>query len=71
MRIIMLANIITQNASPKNAVHTKTDGFMNGHNAHKNAANKAAIPQMPIIAFPNPCKNVFLLASFSITSCFV
>ena len=71
MSMIIFAMNIIQNAKPKNAVQTKSDGFIKGHNAHRKAASIAPIPNIPIISFPNPCRNVFLLASFAITSCFV
>ena len=61
MSIIMLAKNIIQNANPKKAVHTKIEGLISGHKEHKKDDNKATIPQMPIIALPNPCKKVFLL----------
>ena len=61
MNIIMLAKNMNQNANPKKAVHTKTEGLISGHMEQRKEDNKAAIPQMPIIALPNPCKKVFLL----------
>ena len=61
MSIITLAKNIIQNANPKKAVHTKTDGLMSGHTEQRNADNKATIPQMPIMDLPNPCKKLFLL----------
>ena len=61
MSIIMLAKNMIQNANPKKAVHTKTEGLISGHKEQRKDDNKAAIPQMPIIALPNPCKKVFLL----------
>ena len=57
----MLANNINQNASPKNAVHTNVEGLISGHIAQRNDDSNATIPQIPIVALPNPCKKVFLL----------
>lgn len=54
MRIMMLEKNIIQNPNPKNAVHTKTEGLMNGQNAHKTDDKRAIIPQIPTIDFPNP-----------------
>ena len=61
MSIIMLAKNIIQNANPKKAVHTKTEGLISGHTEQRNDDTNATIPQIPIIDFPNPCKKVFLL----------
>ena len=70
--IKILAKNIIQKASPKNAVQTNVEGLIIGHTEHKKDDNSATIPQIPIVAFPKPCKNVFLLSFFSaITSCFV
>jgi hypothetical protein len=70
--IITLAKNIIQKASPKNAVQTNVEGLISGHIEHRKDDNNATIPQIPIVAFPKPCKNVFLLSFFSaITSCFV
>ena len=72
MRIKILAKNIIQKASPKNAVQTNVEGLISGHIEHRKDDNNATIPQIPIVAFPKPCKNVFLLPFFSaITSCFV
>ena len=61
MSIIKLEKNIIQNANPKKAVHTKNDGLIRGHIEHRKEDNNAAIPHIPIIALPNPCKKVFLL----------
>ena len=72
IRIKILAKNIIQKASPKNAVQTNVEGLISGHTEHRKDDNNATIPQIPIVAFPKPCKNVFLLPFFSaITSCFV
>lgn len=72
MRIMILAKNIIQKASPKNAVQTNVEGLIIGHTEHKKEDNSATMPQIPIVAFPKPCKNVFLLTFFSaITFCFV
>ena len=70
--MITLAKNITQNAGPKMAVHTKTEGLINGHIAHRNDDINAAIPTTPISNFNEPWKKVFLLFfSFPITFYFV
>lgn len=61
IRIIMFAKKISQKASPKNAVHTKFEGFIYGQMAHSKDAIIAKIPAIPTSIFPVPCKKVFLL----------
>ena len=54
IRITMLEKKIIQNPNPKNAVNMNVEGFMKGQKAHSNDDKRAAIPQTPIIDFPNP-----------------
>jgi hypothetical protein len=69
--MILVKNII-QKASPKKAVQTNLEGLISGQIEHKKDDNNATIPQIPIVAFPKPCKNVFLLTFLPIIiSCFV
>ena len=54
MSIKTLVKKIIQNPNPKKAVHTNNDGLMKGQKAQRNDDKRAAIPQIPIIDFPNP-----------------